>query len=172
MLTVEDGTGLANADSYLSLAEADAYFASYVSEAANEAWASTSDDEREVALRVATRDLDLLYGSRYLGSPVTTTQALLFPRIAPGPLPSRLKHATAELAALAISGYSPSLQNAERTDFTEKTFRVEGVYSETVKFASAGQSTPLLNRVNLLLYGLVAEPLADGDLVYLNVVRG
>lgn len=50
-LIVEDGTGLADAESYLSVADADTYHA----DRNNEAWQDYSTAEKEAALRKATQ---------------------------------------------------------------------------------------------------------------------
>lgn len=73
-LTVEDGTGLATADSYASRADADTYHAAR----GNAAWSAASTDARDAALRKATQYLDTRY--RWVGSRLTVTQALEWPR--------------------------------------------------------------------------------------------
>lgn len=73
-LTVEDGTGLATADSYASRADADTYHA----ERGNAAWAAASTDARDAALRKATQYLDTRY--RWVGTRLTLAQALEWPR--------------------------------------------------------------------------------------------
>lgn len=97
-IVVEDGTGLANADSYISLADADAYHAAL----GNAEWAATSTDGREVALRRATQYLDTRY--QFAGEPLTTTQALAWPRTAATWPVSRLRAATCEAALRALAG--------------------------------------------------------------------
>ena len=74
-LVVEDGTGLSNADSYVSVEEADAYHLLY----GNDEWATLAN--KEVLLRRASRDIDLMFGTRYQSRPFLTTQSLLWPRI-------------------------------------------------------------------------------------------
>ncbi len=98
-LVVEDGTGLANADSYLSVADATSYHASF----GNDAWAAATSDAQEQALRRATQYVDANYSFR--GSPLTTTQALAWPRNLGLAWPIRgLSNATAELALRALDG--------------------------------------------------------------------
>lgn len=73
-LTVEDGTGVTGADSYVALAAADAFFA-----ARNEtAWAGYSTAAREGALIQACEWLDTSHA--WAGAPLTTTQGLAWPR--------------------------------------------------------------------------------------------
>jgi len=66
--------GSASADSYVSLDEADAYFAARFG---SDAWNDLSEADQEKALRQATRELDR---SRFRGQKRTHAQALEFPR--------------------------------------------------------------------------------------------
>src|SRR5688572_6043385 len=76
-LVVEDGTGLANADSYVSLAQADAYHITL----GNTGWAGTNE-LKEQALRRATRYIDFFYYDRWSGVRLNgRDQALQWPRI-------------------------------------------------------------------------------------------
>lgn len=75
-LIVEDGTGLSDADSYVSVADADDYHA----RRANAGW--TGDDgAKEAALVRATDYLDGLYRARWVGRPVMVGQGLCWPRV-------------------------------------------------------------------------------------------
>jgi hypothetical protein len=76
-LIVEDGTGLANAESYGSVADADTYHANF----GNLGWADFTTGEKESVLRKATQYIDITYGSRFPGYVVNTTQGLLWPRV-------------------------------------------------------------------------------------------
>lgn len=105
-LTVEDGTGLANAEAYISVSDADAYFAAR----GNTAWAALTEAQKEQALR---KGADYLEGYRWKGDRYTATQALAWPRynvIVDGwaldadTLPSALVRANAELALKASAG--------------------------------------------------------------------
>jgi len=112
-LIVEDGTGLAGAESYVSVADADAYHAGRD----NTAWAAISTTAlKEAALRRAT---DYLGGfaERWKGYRLTETQALDFPRCnVPKPgtggasyygsseVPAPLVKACCELALRASAG--------------------------------------------------------------------
>lgn len=107
-LVVEDGTGLANAESYYSVANADTYFSTMRGDSAEYAadWDAATDATKEACLRWATRLIDKLW--RWDGQKSTTTQALKWPRtyvlddegdeIDGAVIPNDLKYATAELA--------------------------------------------------------------------------
>jgi hypothetical protein len=76
-LLVEDGTGLAGAESYASVADATAYHAAR----GNAAWAAlASDTIREQNLRKATDYMVQVYRLRWKGWRVSVTQALDWPR--------------------------------------------------------------------------------------------
>ncbi len=76
-LEVEDGTGKADAESYISAADASAYHLAR----GNTAWAGLASDEiREQLLRKATDYMVASYRERWDGYRVTTTQALDWPR--------------------------------------------------------------------------------------------
>lgn len=84
-LVVEDGTGLPNAESYISVAAATTYFNLFYlsTDPLLAAWtaAVTNGANAEIALRRSTRDLDAIWGQSYWSSPSTSTQALLWPRV-------------------------------------------------------------------------------------------
>lgn len=166
MLIVEDGTGLPNSDSYVSLVEAEAYFAAYP----NDNW-SGEDVDKEVALRRASLDLDLVFGQQFIGVQASQDQSLLFPRLGDTSINNRVKRATCELAALIIGGYTAT-NASDDLGVTEFSFKVEGVYGETVKYASGKAGLPELNRVRLLLGSLLRPASTDSSFTVLNIVRG
>jgi hypothetical protein len=106
-LTPETGAGLANANSYASLAEAEAF---HESNLRTEGWATADTPTKQKALVMATRHLD---GSvDWLGERGSPEQALEWPRsdvqwrgqdIAADVVPQPVKNATAELARLLIN---------------------------------------------------------------------
>lgn len=75
MLIVEDGTGLANAESYVSVADADARHAAL----GNTSWTG-ADAVKEAALRRATEFLEQSYRNRWKGTRRSREQALSWPR--------------------------------------------------------------------------------------------
>lgn len=109
-LVQEDGSGLANSNSYVSLAEADEYFSGHPFYA--DAWALLASGERTLLLVAATRSLDVEYVWR--GKRASTTQALEWPRsavvdqydtlLASDEIPLRLRQATCEQAYYLTKG--------------------------------------------------------------------
>jgi hypothetical protein len=102
-IVVEDGTGLSTAESYASVATADAYHTAY----GNTGWTGTTG-AKEIALRRAAQYIDARYNFR--GVRLTSDQALEWPRVGYEPdgrveewAPTRLVHATCEAALRALS---------------------------------------------------------------------
>lgn len=101
-LIVEDGTGLSNAESYISVVDADTYHANRN----NEAWSDYSTAEKEAALRKATQYIDGRWGRRFAGEMWSMSQALCWPRTPtdwPDEIPLPLQHACAEVALRAAA---------------------------------------------------------------------
>lgn len=108
-LIVEDGTGLANAESFASVAEADAYHA----KRGNAAWAALTEQVKEQLLIKATDYVENTFAASWTGVSLGLTQALSWPRrYAPiagyvntfySGVPKALKEATIELALIANS---------------------------------------------------------------------
>jgi hypothetical protein len=67
----------ANANSYLTLADAQAIIDGFVQDADVTAWATATTDQKNRALFTATQRLDR---ERYLGARATDTQSLQWPR--------------------------------------------------------------------------------------------
>lgn len=123
---VEDGTGLANSNAYVSVAEADAYFV----ESTNR-WTGTSLAKQKAIVR-ATRAVDLLGDGRFKGIKLLSTQALAWPRedaydsdgYEMTGVPQYLKNAVFEAALAELETEGALMPDTERTPNFE---RVEGV---------------------------------------------
>jgi len=74
---VEDGTGLSNANSYASVADADQY---HENNGNPTAWSGATAAVKQNALREGTRILDNWYRLRWKGRRLSRDQALLWPR--------------------------------------------------------------------------------------------
>jgi hypothetical protein len=75
-LIVEDGTGKSDSESYISVADADAYMQTR----GFSIWVNLSELEKEQALRRATDYMQQVYRLRWKGDRVSSTQALDWPR--------------------------------------------------------------------------------------------
>ncbi|SEL12141.1 hypothetical protein SAMN05216359_105273 [Roseateles sp. YR242] len=131
-LIVEDGTGLADAESYASVADADDYF----TKRGNAAWPVITTDKKEALLRQATEWLGG-YTGRWAGCRVKTTQALDWPRssvrvdgvtLAYDKVPVALVRATCELAVRASAATLTADEGAQVK--SETVGPIETVYAD------------------------------------------
>jgi hypothetical protein len=77
MLIVEDGTGLANANSYVSLADADDYHLIR----GNTVWGTLGNERKTQLLILAADYITYMFGPHFIGKKAVSTQALAWPRI-------------------------------------------------------------------------------------------
>lgn len=154
VIVVEDGTGLDNANSYVSVADARTY-------ATNRGVSlPVSDDDVAVMLIKAT-DYTEMFAPRYGGARLTTTQALAWPRtgayvngelIADDAIPRQLTKVSCELVLCLASGIN-IMPNPTLTDFVIE----ETVGPITTKYAApVGGVTQTLTQVNALMGQLFA----------------
>lgn len=144
-LTTEDGTGLADAESYASVSEADTYF----SNLSNASWTGT-DAVKEAALRKATTYLDAVYN--WTGYIYSATQSLNWPRTSvydkqgrnlAESVPTLVKQATFELALASLSAdLLPSINNSnfakrEKVGELEIEYRDDAPTMKQYKFVDA-----------------------------------
>lgn len=107
-IVVEDGTGLAAAVSYLSVADADTHHTAR----GNSQWTDATSGDRETALVRATDYIDKRFGRKFRGGKISRAQALEWPRSSAAdndgfPLgyddvPTQVEKATAEYALRAL----------------------------------------------------------------------
>lgn len=176
-LTVEDGSVVAGADSYLSLADANTYWESYGNPAT---WTGKSDAEREGFLRSATRWLDANYRWRGTIEDASTPQVLGWPRtgvtddegreVAEDSVPQRLKDATAEMAHHFAQGQVESVVESGKQVVRQRVGPVEVQYAEgrsqSLSINSQGlnfnadpaRNTKVFSVVDGLLAGLSLRP--------------
>lgn len=129
-LRVEDGTGFANAESYVSVVEADALLSFHPS---GSAWVAALTADKEEALKAATEFVDFRW--RWYGQVKTDVQALQWPRtkvlnskgrwMVPGEIPEELKKATAYLAVTAV--VETSLSELVRETGAVKQYFTDGL---------------------------------------------
>lgn len=141
-IIVEDGSGVAFADVYATVAEADALA---TATGDPHSWVARTVADKEVALRLAASYLDRTFGRRYSGCRVDKDQSLFWPRtgasyndgwnISNDELPVAVKNASIQ-AALRI-GNSEDLEATPTTDGTIKgTSQKVGPLTDTIDYAS------------------------------------
>lgn len=113
-IVIEDGTGKSNAEAYISVADADAYFAAR----GNAAWEALTTGQKEQNLRLGTDYMGQVYGPRWCGERATATQSLDWPRIGvcgvdSNVVPVAVQRANAELAVRAAAGALLADQGAQ-----------------------------------------------------------
>jgi len=160
-LTVETGSGVSGAESYASVADADAYWA-----ARNEpaAWTAAETAEKEAALRIATEYLDARFGSRWRGVKADSDNALDWPRagvhdengylLASDELPTALVRATIEAAGRQAASDLDGDVDADSRDIVEESLQA-GKVKETIRFAGTKAADPYYTRIERLVARLI-----------------
>jgi hypothetical protein len=162
-LIVENGNGLTDSNSYISLDDATSYHA----QRGNADWANASEDDQTAALITATESLELLYGEQFMGSLIwETQQALLFPRIdfedntgrwiLWGTIPSNLAKAQAEIALMVIQETNVFPMQAETQNIASTSLKVDDFESKVNYLTPAqGETFAGFRKVDLLLAPLL-----------------
>jgi hypothetical protein len=171
-LIVEDGTGLATAESYASVAEADLYH----SNLGNTSWSALTTPQKEQYLRQATNFLVQRYRTRWKGWRAYTVQRLDWPRlgvflddvaayptggrlssfaymVAVNAVPAQVKDATCEAAYIASTGTALTPPTLTQNRLQVKTGPIFVAYDprspQTPRFPVIGQILSiLLNEVS------------------------
>ena len=148
----EDGTGLANADAYVSVEFADEYF----SARGNQTWAGLGSADKEAAIIKATDYLEAAYFDKWQGERLKADQALSFPR-SPFGMPAKFKSAVCELAIRANAG--ELMSDVERLTTKEKVGSIEVEYAQNADPATkyayvASLLKPFLKPANAMVMRL------------------
>lgn len=160
----EDGTGLANANSFISVETADAYF----DDRSVTKWADLDQTPKETALIQATDYIMLRWPSeKFKGWQATEGQSLPFPRIYVGnsalQMPVSLQKATAEYALLALDGpLAPNFEYDETGRLVTKKREEVGPIVEEVGYPSSTSTNPPTYRTYPVPDGLI-RPLLNGS---------
>ena len=162
-LIVEDGTGLANAESYASVAEANSYHTNY----GNSSWPSANTEQKEVALRNATEYLDAYFNGTWKGNAKTEIQALAWPRqevideedraVDDSSVPIKLKYATSYLALRALTeSLMPDQQDTSGVTYERKKL---GQMEKETRWEGTGGKVGFktFTKVNRMLSGYVFD---------------
>jgi len=179
-IVVEDGTGVANANSYVSVANATAYLNSFYfsTDIATQIWGNALEADQEVALMRASRDIDAIYGPNYLSTVLTTTQGLLFPRqpfyqyntqpyYAPSfdgywyvvsninvlitGVPQGLANAVAEMAVILLGGYDATGPADRSGDVKIEKLQIGSMRTEEEYFFASSTTAQNVRKVSTLM---------------------
>lgn len=158
LLVLETGAGLATANSYISRAAAETYLVTFG--LASE-WLAATQPQQEEALIRATKYLDDTYGLRFPGQPVSTTQALLWPRayayaydgnaIDDASIPTKLARMCAVVAVKHLQGtdLQPDSTSSDAS-VSQESFSA-GTYSESTTYQSQKVVVPKFTEVDATL---------------------
>lgn len=161
-LTVEDGSVVSGADSYLSQADCDAYNLAHNADAT---WIAASSDEKDQALRLATQYLDNKYRNRWKGVRVQQTQSLAWPRAAvidydgyefdSDDLPTVLEDACAECAILFASSTDMLPDIAPASSGISSESKTAGQVGKSVTYAGSKATNTQYQMIDALMSDLV-----------------
>jgi len=152
-IVVEDGTGLATANSLASVAGADTYH----TDRGNAGWTGT-DEEKEIALIKATDYFVTTWADRLRGVPASSEQALPFPRNNLRDLrgnliigtPMAVEHCIYELALRVRSGtdLSPDPEyNSSGQELKSETIKAGPLQLTEVRGSRSGVRVPAAFRL-------------------------
>ncbi len=160
-LVVEDGTGKTDADSYLSVADADTYHAAH---SGSTDWSGASEADKEKGLRLATQYLDAKYNGRWRGYKNDSTQALAWPRgwgvddedyaIDDASVPWQLENATAELALKVVEGDTLLVDVSKPAAISSKSIKA-GPIAKSVTYLGGLTAQKKYSMVDMLLVPLI-----------------
>lgn len=176
-LVVEDGTGMATAEAFGSVADAEAYFAAWGTPTG---WATATTAAKETALRKGARALEAWYRARFVGRRKNETQALSWPRYMPYPanlvapndygmtenrrwwpdnvIPTPVAQANFVLAGEVIGGTDLQPNITDTPGVTSESVSV-GEISRSVSYTGGKQLRPIRQVID----GLLAEVLSPVD---------
>lgn len=167
-LIVEDGSGKPDAESYVSVSD----FRTYCAKVGYDL-TGKGDEELEQALRRGTRGLDGLYGPRFIGAPVSVSQALEWPRIGAvwrgselpdDSVPQKVKDAACEAAWRELSdpgSLAPDLDRGGRIKSMQagsvELVYADGAPAETTFASIDGFLSGLIGSKSIAMFGSVVR---------------
>jgi len=156
-MIVEDGSIVANADSYSTVAAADTYWTDRNNP---DAWSNAIDSEKEAALIIATQYLDITYHTRWKGYPTSSEQSLDWPRINvvrqngsvydSDEMPVALLQATAEMALRSIEGVD-LFPDLDTSGAIKRTMDKAGPVETETEYVGGASGIPVFPTVGGLL---------------------
>ena len=170
VFTVEDGTGLSNATSYVSVSDADDFLA--VNIHVSDTWMALDIEQKEKLLSWASRYLDEKV--RWYGDKYVATSSLRWPRsrivdrdnllIPSNVIPAQLKIATAEMARYLLT----SDRTVERDQDALKRVKADVV---EVEFDNAYRLPQVPSYISALITGLGAIHNSSGGMQVKRLIR-
>jgi hypothetical protein len=166
---VETGAGLSNANSYASVAAADAYNA----DRGYTDWASLNTAEKQVALIRATDYIEATYRSSWKGYKKSQGQALSWPRygvfvegfaVPDDSVPVAVVNSCIEMALKTLT-YDQLIIDQQQRVVREKVDVIETEYAE---FSDPAQRYPQVNR---MLVPYLVSSTSDSGFSQVKVVR-
>ena len=145
---VETGAGVANANSYASVAAADGY----VADRGIAAWTALTTSDKQQALIKATDYLEATYRDAWKGTRVTSTQPLSWPRtnvivdgflIDANVVPLNVINACVEMALRSSSGETLIADQGQRV----KREKIDVIEIEYQDYSDPTQRYPFVNRM-------------------------
>jgi hypothetical protein len=178
-IVVEDGSAIANAESYAAVSDADTYHGNMNAPA----WAAAATPAKEAALRAATSFIDGHYGARFPGWKRTKDQALLWPRSAAvdasgwsiestgaAAIPPALKRAVSHLAAVALTTtLAPDVDRGGRIK-SKNVNAGQGAVAVSTEYETGAPVGTTYRTVDLLLAPLLGLP-GSGGMQTVELVR-
>lgn len=165
---VETGAGLSNANSYASVAAANAYY----TERGNTSWGPLTTTAKEAALIKATDYLEAVYRSAWKGYRVGAAQALSWPRtgvivdgfpVADNVVPNVVVNACIEMALRANDG--ELLADQGQRIVREKVDVIETEYAE---YSDPTERYPSVSRA---LAPYLYSPTSDAGFSQVRIIR-
>lgn len=149
--TVEDGTGLADANSLCTVEVADAYF----TERGIAAWTGSTPN-KQMALVRGTDYLEARWGLRFKGVRQFDAQALSFPRLYIGNdslVPAAVQRAVAEYGVRALTKTLDPDPTTDARAMPVKRLRerIEGAIDTEVEYATPAASAPSFPQADRLV---------------------
>lgn len=154
--TPEDGNGVTGANSFVTVADADSYFATHRSASV---WSAKTTTEKQIALMEATAYIENAYRGSWIGTIASTEQGLAWPRTNAYDadhreltgVPQQLVAAACEMALVTFDG---GLNTTLDGDTRVKRRKVGPIETEFDTDAPRGRSYSFLPR---MLSGLTSR---------------
>jgi hypothetical protein len=143
-IIVETGVGVASANSYISLEDAEQYLLTFSNN--DGAIAGFNDELAAKCLVQACRTIDTLYGNKFYGLMQSPSNSLLWPRtsfignngrlFAASVIPDCIKQAQAELALKIYNGEPAIPVSNTEAAVRSKSVSIDGAVSTSVTYAT------------------------------------